>query len=342
LKALVMKQLHELEMLDVPEPEVGPDQIKVKIAYCGICGSDIEQLEGRFVPPSRAGASASPRIMGHEASGTIVGIGKEVRGDFKIGQRVAMNFRSSCGACYYCNNGMEHFCERALPNRGAMAEYSIYRENCVFELPTSVPLDLGAFLEPLSVALHATDKANIHPGASVMITGAGPIGMLILQLAIRSGAARVLVSEPLEDKRRLAKELGADVVVNPLAESLEEAAKKLTDGRGFDSILEASGKAAVCKQVIPLAEACGTIVWCGVYPSDSEVAVPPFYMYQRELTIRSIRISPYGFHRAMHLLPKLTLKPLLTVYPMKDAIKAFHDHMAGKGVKMMIETSTSR
>jgi 2-desacetyl-2-hydroxyethyl bacteriochlorophyllide A dehydrogenase len=334
VKAVVLTKVCVLEVLDVPEPITAPDDIKVKIAYSGICGTDPEIIEGRFIPPTLA---SGPNIMGHEASGTIVEIGKSIKGDFKLGQRVAMNFRSSCGACYYCNNRMEHFCERMTPNTGAMAEYAIYKESTVFPLPDDVPLDVGAFLEPLAVAVHIMDIADMKVGDSVIITGAGAIGLLLLQLVIRSGASKVLVSEPVADKRRLAKELGADVIIDPLNENLEEAAKKLTDGRGFNLCLEASGKTSVAKQLIYMAQSCGTIVWCAVYPQDAEIGVPPFYMYQKELNIRSVLVSPYSFIRAAQMLPKLTLKPLISVYPLKDVVKAFEAHKSGKGVKIMLQ-----
>ena len=334
MKAAVLKEIGVLEVQDVPEPKTALDQIKVKIAYSGICGTDPEIVEGRFVPPK---PPLGPNILGHEASGTIVEIGKDIKGDFKIGQKVAMNFRSSCGACYYCTNKMEHFCERMSPASGAMAEYAVYNESAVFPLPDGLPLDIGALLEPVSVAVHTIDIAQVKVGDTVIITGAGTIGMLLLQLAIRSGAAKVLVSEPIAEKRKLAKELGADVVVDPVKENLEEAAKKLTNGRGFNVCLEASGKIAVAKQLIYLTENCGTIVWCAVYPRDAEVGVLPFYMYQKELTIRSILVSPYSFRRAMSMLPKLNLKPLITVYPLKDVVKAFEAHKAGKGVKVMLQ-----
>jgi len=334
VKAAVLKEIGVLEVQDVPEPKTALDQIKVKIAYSGICGTDPEIVEGRFVPPK---PPLGPNILGHEASGTIVEIGKDIKGDFKIGQKVAMNFRSSCGACYYCTNKMEHFCERMSPASGAMAEYAVYNESAVFPLPDGLPLDIGALLEPVSVAVHTIDIAQVKVGDTVIITGAGTIGMLLLQLGIRSGAAKVLVSEPIAEKRKLAKELGADVVVDPVKENLEEAAKKLTNGRGFNVCLEASGKIAVAKQLIYLTENCGTIVWCAVYPRDAEVGVLPFYMYQKELTIRSILVSPYSFRRAMSMLPKLNLKPLITVYPLKDVVKAFEAHKAGKGVKVMLQ-----
>jgi len=334
VRAVVLKDIGVLEVQDVPEPETAPDQIKVKIAYSGICGTDPEIIEGRFVPPK---LPPGPNILGHEASGTIVEVGKDIRGDFKAGQKVAMNFRSACGACYYCNNQMEHFCAMVTPNTGAMAEYAVYKENTVFPLPDDVPLDAGAMLEPVSVAVHTMDIAGIKVGDTVIITGAGALGLLLLQLAIRSGASKVLVSEPVAGKRKLAKELGADVVVDPVNENLEEVAKKLTDGRGFNVCLEASGKINVARQLIYLTESCGTIVWCAVYPSDAEVGVPPFYMYTKELTIRSILVSPYSFPRAMQMLPKLNIKPLISIYPLADVVQAFEDHKAGKGIKMMLE-----
>ncbi|MFC1948972.1 zinc-binding dehydrogenase [Chloroflexota bacterium] len=347
MKAAVLKDVNVLEVDDVPEPEMGPDQIKVKIAYCGICGTDPEMIEGRFgMGTSPAGAIGKtsqqrmmgfPRIMGHEASGTIAEIGKDVRGDFKVGQKVAMNFISACGACYYCNNKMQHKCVMMRPNSGSMAEYAVYYENGVFPLPEDMPLDIGAFLEPLSVALHSVDIGQIKVGDAVIITGAGGIGLLILQLAIRSGASKVLVSEPVAEKRKIALELGADVVVDPINEDLLEASNKLTDYRGFDVCFEVSGKPDVARQLILLAEGCGTIVWVAVYPSDSEVGVPPFYMYRKELTIRSVSVSPYSFPRSVHMLPKLNLKPLITVYPLDKVVEAFAAHKAGKGVKIMLQ-----
>lgn len=334
MKAAVLKEVGVLEVQDVPEPETAPDQIKVKIAYSGICGTDPEIVEGRFVPPK---PPLGPNILGHEASGTIAEIGKDIKGDFKVGQKVAMNFRSSCGACYYCTNKMEHFCERMSPASGAMAEYAVYNESAVFPLPDGLALDIGALLEPVSVAVHTMDIAQVKVGDAVIITGAGTIGLLLLQLAIRSGASKVLISEPVATKRKLAKELGADVVIDPTNENLEEAANKLTDGRGFNVCLEASGKVNVAKQLIYLTQPCGTIVWCAVYPADAEVGVPPFYMYQKELTIRSILVSPYSFPRAMHMLPKLNLKPLISIYPLTDVVKAFADLKAGRGIKIMLQ-----
>lgn len=336
MKAAVMRGIGNINMEDYPDPETGPDQIKVKIAYCGLCGTDPENLEGRFglIPPE---AYKQPRILGHEASGTIAEVGKSIKG-YKVGQRVAMNFRSSCGACYYCQNKMEHFCRRGAGASGSFAEYAVYPESAVYLLADDISLEIGSLLEPVSVAVHAIDQANVYPGSSVAICGGGPIGLLCLEVALKAGAARTLVSEPVAEKRALAKKLGADVTVDPFNEDIEAIGKKLTDGRGFDTVIDASGSVAAAKQAVNLADNGGTILWAAVYGKDVEIGVSPFLMYARELTITSTFVSPYSFPRALNLLPKLELKPLITdIVPLKDIKKAFELHKNGKSIKILIQ-----
>ncbi len=336
MKAAVMRGIGNIKMEDYPDPEMGPNLIKVKIAYCGLCGTDPENLEGRFglVPPE---AYKQPRVLGHEASGTIAEIGKNVKG-YKVGQRVAMNFRSSCGACYYCRNKMEHFCRRGVGASGSFAEYAVYPESAVYPLSDDISLEVGSLLEPVSVAVHAVDQARVYSGSSVAICGGGPIGLLCLEVALKAGAARTLVSEPIAEKRALARKLGADVVVDPFKENLEEIGKKLTDGRGFNSVIDASGSVAAAKQAVSLADNGGTILWAAVYGKDVEIGVSPFLMYAKELTITSTFVSPYSFPRALALLSKLELKPLITdIVPLKDIMKAFELHKKGKSIKILIQ-----
>lgn len=335
MKAAVLKDIGVLKVEDVPEPQPAPDQIKVKIAYCGICGTDMEILEGRF---GLRKDPLVPNINGHEASGTIVALGSNAQQGYQIGQRVAMNFRCTCGGCYYCRNKMEHFCQKAFHATGAFAEYAVYKESSIFPLPDNISMEHGALLEPVSVAVHAIDKANIHPGSSVAISGAGPIGLLLLQLAIRSGATRVMVSEPVTLKRQLAKKMGADVVLDPLKENVEETGGKLTEGRGFDTVIEASGNLGAAKQALMLAGKGGTIVWAAVYPKNAEVTVNPFHMFANELTIHSTIISPYSFPRSMNLLSKLNLEPLISdIIPLEDIVKAFELHKKGNSIKILIK-----
>jgi 2-desacetyl-2-hydroxyethyl bacteriochlorophyllide A dehydrogenase len=336
MHAAVMRGIGNIAMEEYPDPVTGPNQVKVKIAYCGLCGTDPENLEGRFglFPPE---AYKQPRILGHEASGVIAEVGKDIK-QYKPGQRVAMNFRSACGHCYYCQNGMEHFCSTAEGASGSFAEYAVYPQSAIYILPDGVPLDVASMLEPVSVAIHAIDQANVSTGSSVAICGGGPIGLLCLQMALKAGAARTLVSEPIAEKRALAKKLGADVTVDPLKEDLIEVGKKLTGGRGFNSVIDASGNISAAKQCINLADNKGTILWAAVYGKDVEIGVSPFLMYAKELTITSTFVSPYSFPRALAMLPKLELKSLITdIVPLKDIRKAFDLHKSGKSIKILIK-----
>ena len=336
MKAAVIHGINDITIEEVPEPPVGPDEIKVKIAYCGLCGTDPENLEGRFglMPPE---AYKQDRIIGHEACGTIVEMGGEIK-DYKMGQRVAMDFRSSCGACYYCQNGMENFCRRGAHASGSFAEYAVYPESAIYALPDDISFEIGSMLEPVSVAVHAVDRANVFTGSTVAICGGGPIGLLCLQVALKAGAARALVSEPIAEKRALALKLGADVAVDPFNEDLIEAGKKLTDGRGFNSVIDASGNINAARQCIDLADKGATILWAAVYGKDVEIGVSPFVMYAKELTITSTFVSPFCFPRSVNLLSKLELRSLITdIVPLKDIARAFELHKSGKSIKILIK-----
>lgn len=320
MKAAVTRKAGVIQVEEVPEPKTGPDQVKVKIAYAGLCGTDPGYLEQRygFMPPE---AYKQPRILGHEASGTIAEIGKNIKKDkFKVGQRVAMNSRDSSGAS------------------GSFAEYTVYPESAIYPLTDDVPFDIAALLESVSVAVHAIDRSGVKTGSSVAICGGGPIGLLCLEIALRAGAAKTLLSEPVPEKRELAKKLGADVVVDPFNENLEAIGKKLTDGHGFNIVIDASGSVAAAKKCINLADYYGTVLWADFYGKDVEIGVSPFLMYTKELTITSAFVSPYSFPRALALLPKLEIEPLITdIVLLKNVQKAFELHKTGKSIKVLIQ-----
>jgi len=348
MKALVFKELGVIELQDIPEPEPADDEIKVKIAYAGICGSDPIILIGGLeeFPHQDNGIGwiqkpnppfPGPKIMGHEASGTIVKIGKNVRSKFKVGQHVAMNLRNPCGVCYYCINKMGHFCEHFTNHPGAMTEYGVYKKEALFPLPDDLPMDIGALLEPASIAVHAVDQAKMKTGDTVLITGGGSIGLLIMLIAMKSGASKILVSEPMAEKRKIAKQLGADVVVDPLKEDLLEISKKFTDSHGFDVSFETTGILAVARQLILLAECSGTVVWVATYQGNKDVGVPITYVHTKEITIKNVVPSPYSDYGALKMLPKIDVKPLITIFPLKDALAAFAAHKAGKDVKIMLQ-----
>lgn len=341
MKAAVSKEDGTMVVEDIPEPACGPNRVKVKIAYCGICGSELHRFDPdytsrppQFKPPP--GGFKGPRVGGHEASGTVVEVGEGVMG-IEVGDRVGMNFRSPCGTCYYCRNKLEHFCERAIPATGSYAEYAVYHPNAIYKLPDDVSLEIGAVLEPVTVAVHTVDLANIRPGGTVAIMGGGPIGLLIMEVAQIAGAAKILVSEPVESRRKLAMELGATAVVDPINGDLMGVAMEMTEGRGFDTVIDASGKIPVAKQMISLADKGATVVWAAMYPVGDEVGVVMSEMYAKELTLRGVFISPYCFPRSVNLLKTLNLEPLISIRPIEEITEAFHDLLAGKDMKVLIK-----
>ncbi len=330
-----------LECREVPEPAPGFGEIKVRVEYAGICGSDVEIVFDRFGLQKLDGWPKGPKIEGHEACGVIAEIGPGVRQPFRVGQRVGLGFRAACGVCYYCRNGLEHFCEYDHEMSGTWAQYALFPEGAVYPLPNDVSLELAALVEPMSIAVHLIDLTETTTGQSLLISGAGTIGLLSLAVALNRGATTVLVSEPNEAKRRIALEMGATAAVDPTVDGGAELAagtESLTAGRGFQAVLEVSGNSHAAKSVVDLVAKKGTVVWGGVYPDEVEIGVRPFLMYQKELTIKGAYLAPYSFYRAIEVLNKLDLSRIVTaVYPLEEVQVAFDEHLKGNSIKTLLK-----
>ena len=338
MRAAVQKAVNVVEVEDVPEPVAQPDQIKVKIAYAGICGTDIEILEGTF---GLMKEPVFPKIEGHEASGTIVEVGGATRLGYRVGQRVALVPVAPCGACRFCRSGQEQFCTQGTMYSGAFAEYGVYGEGQVFPLADEVSFEVGTLLEPLSIAMRTNELGRVGPGKSVAILGAGPIGLLTLIVAVHSGAAKILVSEPVAYKREFAGRFGATVTVDPFKEDLPEISAQVTDGLGFDAVVDCTGKLEGARQAVHLAGPGGHVVWAAVYPVGGEVPVCAYDMYEKDLTIHGVFQSPYLLWRANSMLPVLDLRPLISdIYPLEEINQAFADQMQGKVMKALIRPTS--
>jgi len=334
VKAAVQKAIQVVEVEEVPEPATRPDQIKVKIAYAGICGTDMEILEGSF---GLVKVPAFPKIEGHEASGTIVEVGSATKLGYRVGQRVAMVPVAPCGACYFCRSGMEAYCTRFTEYSGAFAEYGYYAEGQVFPIADDVSFEVGTMLEPLSIAMRANHLGQVGPGKSVAILGAGPIGMLNLIVAVHSGAAVTMVSEPFDYKRDFARRLGATATVDPKNEDILAVTKSLTNGLGFDAVIDCTGKLAGAEQAVKLAGPGAHVVWAAVYPVGETVPVEPWAVFEKDLSIHGVFQSPYFLWRANKMLSVLDLSPLVShVYALDDINQAFADQRAGKVMKALV------
>ena len=323
-------------VVDLPMPEVGPEGVLVKVAYCSICGSDnhVATLVGQRGDPL-------PFRIGHEVSGTIVELGSNVnKKGLKVGDRVAGNFLKFCGACYYCLNRQEQFCENIVPSFG-MSEYVVWHESQTNKLPDSVSLEEGCLTEPVAISLRAIEKAGIKTGEKVVIFGAGGIGLLVLQLAKISGAASVTVVEPVEEKLELAKKLGADYVINPVTDDVFAKAMEITDNIGFPVALESSGAPAATNPALEVAALGGTVVYLSMYPADYDFSINLYkYAYQREVTIKGMFLAPYSFPRATAILPRLNLKAMIQkTFILDEVEEAFKAQLTGKFAKVIVRCS---
>ena len=323
----------KIEVWDVPEDPVGPEDVKMKVAYCAICGSDPHLIEGIFGWPTPFG-------MGHEVSGVITEVGeKAVKKGLKVGDRVAGNFLRFCGTCYYCQNGQQQFCEHAdESNHPGFSETLVWHESQVYKLPDSVSLKEGCLLEPVSIAVRAMDKAELKFGQRVLISGGGPIGLLIAQCFSRYGAADLTLSEPIPERRELAKRFGAKHVVDPLAENIRDAADRITGGRGFDVVFDCTGSPKAVYDLPYVTAKGGKLIYSAMYPNDFEMPLNLYkFCYYNELNITGMYVAPYAFPRAARMLPELDLEPLTAkVFELEDAPAAFDAQVTGKYPKVLI------
>ena len=323
----------KIEVWDVPEDPVGPEDVRIKVAYCAICGSDPHLVEGIFGWPV-------PYGMGHEVSGVITEVGeKATKKGLKVGDRVAGNFLKFCGTCYYCQNGQQQFCEHAdESNHPGFSETLVWHESQVYKLPDSVSLKEGCLLEPVSIAVRAMDKAELRFGQRVLVSGGGPIGLLITQCLKKAGATELTLSEPIAERRELALRFGAKNVIDPLKENIRDAADRITCGRGFDVVFDCTGSTKAVYDLPYVTAKGGKLIYSAMYPNDFEMPLNLYkFCYYNELTITGMYVAPYAFPRAAQMLPELDLAPLTTkVFELEDAVAAFDAQVSGKYPKILI------
>ena len=297
MKVALFEQPHRLTVTTKDLHPLNADEILVKVRACGVCGTDVHIVDG-------TSRSTPPVVLGHEYAGMIVDVGRAVH-RVKPGDHVAVNPNISCGMCYFCCRGEVHLCAnlRALgvDIDGGMAEFCLVPERQAYALPVDMSPERSAFVEPVSCAIHGIERANIRVGDTVVIIGAGTIGLIMLQLARNAGAARTIVIEPLDHKRLLAVDLGADIVVDQGDENPRDAVFDNT-GVGADVVIECAGNIAAAELAIDLARRGGTIELFGVCPTGETARIEPNKVYFRELTIVGSFINPHTFSRAIDVL----------------------------------------
>jgi (R,R)-butanediol dehydrogenase/meso-butanediol dehydrogenase/diacetyl reductase/L-iditol 2-dehydrogenase len=329
--------LGEVNQVRIPIPEPGPEELRIKVAYASICGSDARFLKGGLGSVDAFIRSGLPRRMGHEISGTVDKVGEKAAGmGWKEGDRVTGNFMHFCHSCHYCRNGQEAFCEDGVMHMDAMSEYVTWHMSQVFRVPDAVDLLDAVLTEPLSVALHAVETAQLQFGSRVAVFGGGGIGLLCTALAKHRGASRITLFEPIAEKRGLALAFGADSVLDPTNPQAQEQAMEDTDHLGYDAVLECSGAAPAARMALSILGVDGHAVYFSMYQPDFELGVNLFeLMYRRQYHLHGMFNSSDGFEKTLRMLPLIQVRPLIQkIYTLDEYNQAFRDQLSGKYAKI--------
>lgn len=323
-----------IDLVDLPDHPLGPEDVRIRVAYAAICGSDPHLAEGFFDVPTPIG-------LGHELSGVVEALGERAhRTGLRVGDRVAGNFLRFCGVCHSCRRGDQQFCEFLHEyNRPGMAETVTWHESQVYRLPDDVSLREGCLLEPTAVAVRIVDKTLLKLGETALVCGGGPIGQLVLQLLRRRGATNLTMVEPIGARRELALRSGARHVIDPFHEDQGARTEAITDGRGFDVVVDASGSPRAVAGLLDLAARGSRIVYGAMYPSGFEMPLDlSRCLYLKELTLTGVFVHPYVFPRAVDLLADLELDAFTqAVFPFEQAAAAFEMHMSGAFPKVIVQ-----
>lgn len=300
MKAGVFYGKHDVRIEEIAKPEPKRGEVLVKVMACGICGTDVHIFNG----DEGCAQSPSGTVLGHEFAGVIESVGEGVTA-FRAGDRVCVDPNKMCGDCYYCKSGLGHFCENmkgiGTVVNGGFAEYCAVPQSQAYKLADGTSFERGAMSEPLACCLHGIDMSNISCGDTVMIIGGGMIGMLMLQLARISGAGKQIMLEPVAEKQAQAKALGADICLDPLTQDVKAELAKAGIDR-ISTVIECVGKKSTMAQAIDLAGKKATVMLFGLTSPDDEIAVKPFSVFKKELTITASFINPYTQKRAVELI----------------------------------------
>ena len=331
-----------MSLQEIDVPEVYGDRVLLKVAYTGICGTDIHTFKGEYKN------AVTPLVLGHEFSGQVVAVGEDVT-KVKVGDRVTSETTfDTCGECVYCKNKEYNLCENrsgiGTKAFGSMANYVLTREESVHILPDNVSYKLAAMSEPLASCVHAMyQKTPLSLHDKILIIGPGPMGLLSLQIAKEIGAFTI-VSGTTRDEERLdsAKELGADIVVNTEKEDLEPIVKQVTDGVGLDIVYDCSGAIQAVNTALPLLKKGGTLQQVGLFSKDLN-AMDQRTIIQHEVNyIGSRSQNPFDWDIVIHLESKGAInaeKMVTAVYDLEHWRDAFAAMADGKELKVLIASN---
>ena len=311
-----------------PEPVAGPGHVVVAVQAAGVCGTDVHATQGLF--PWKP-----PLVMGHEYTGVVREVGRGVSRRL-IGQAVACEPSYGCGACAECDARRISQCPRCT-RVGGFAERVVLPVDCIHRLPRGLDAVTAAMTEPAACCLAGLEQLAPPRGGTVLVIGGGIMGLLTMVLARRRGARRLILSDPIEERRTTAKRLGATEVIDPARESLRDRVMALTKDRGADLVCEAVGKPELVAEALALTKPGGALQLVGVNPKGTHLPLDLFDVHYREIRIGGAYGRGTAFRRALRLLPALRVRSLVTArFPLAKIADAFAHAAAGRGIKTVI------
>ncbi len=300
MKSSVFYKKHDIQIeeRDIPTPR--EHEVLINVKACGICGTDVHIYEGS---PGSADVT-KPTVLGHEFSGIITEVGSAVR-NLKVGDRVTVDPNWYCGNCTPCRDGVVHYCQNMLSYGvtldGGFQEYCAVNEKVVYRLGNHTSYEQGAMVEPLGCCLHGIDMCEIKSGDKVVVIGGGMIGLLMLQLAKLEGASKVALLEPVEAKRNVGMQMGADLCIDPIKQDANAVLKEA----GFDRVnvvIECVGRTNTIAQAIEIAGYKSIVMMFGLTKPDETIDVKPFELFKKEIVLKASFINPCTHQRALDLI----------------------------------------
>lgn len=324
MKALLLTEYKHLSLAEVPMPLLQPKDVLVRVAACGICGSDVHGYDGS------SGRRIPPIVMGHEAAGTVAAVGPQVTG-LRVGDRVTFDSTVYCGHCAYCLRGEVNLCDNRqvigvscgdYRRAGAFAEYVTVPAHIVYPLPDSMSFPEAAMLEAVSVALHAVRVSALSGGETALVVGSGMIGLLTMQAARAAGCSRVLIADVDASRLKLAEEMGADAALHLSGTELVQEVLRLAGG--VDVVFEAVGRNETVTASIGCVRKGGTVTLIGnIAP---EVTLPLQQVVTRQIRLQGTAASAGEYPQAIEMIAsgKIKVKPLITaVAPLEQGPQWF-------------------
>ena len=349
MRAAVYRAVNDVRLETVPVPEIGAGELLVKIATCGICGTDLKKIH--------MGSHSAPRIFGHEMGGTVVRVGEGVT-EFKLGDRVMVFHHVPRGTCYYCRKKVPAQCEiykrtgttaGMEPSGGGFAEYIrvmdwIVANRGVIRIPDGVPFEQAAFMEPLNTVLKGTKQLNLQPDETVLVIGQGPIGLMHAALAARTGA-RVFTSDMFAERHAIAARFGLTNPIDAATEDVVARMKAETEGRGADAVILCVGVNGLIRTAMDAARPGGKVMLFAQTQHGETVIDPAAVCMDEKALVGSysssfdildevIELALNGYHRGFDLTQLISHR-----FPLEQAVEAIAvaSHPQGNSMKIMIE-----